>query len=179
MLRLLVQDVTLLRQEQIEINVRWKGGATSELRVPVPLNAYESRRTDPGVLKSIEAWAGTQTDEEIATRLNAEGKRTGSGRPFPHETVQRLRNERGIAGLREHQRRAGLRTTEEITRATGTQRAPSGSGARPATSGPSGWTTSTGSTRSPRQRCSSGLRKPGGRSDPSARHSSSDTRGAV
>ena len=96
-----------------------KGGATSELRVPVPLNAFEARRTDPGVLKSIEAWAGTQTDEEIAARLNAEGKRTGSGLPFTHETVQRLRNERGIAGLREHLRRAGLRTTEEITRATG------------------------------------------------------------
>lgn len=119
MLRLLVQDVTLLRREQIEIHVRWKGGATSELRVPVPLNAYESRRTDPGVLKSIEAWAGTQTDEKIADRLNAAGKRTGTGLSFTHETVQRLRNERGIAGLREHQRRAGLRTTEEITRATG------------------------------------------------------------
>jgi hypothetical protein len=39
--RLLVQDVTLPRREQIEINVRWKGGATSELRVPVPPNAYE------------------------------------------------------------------------------------------------------------------------------------------
>ena len=119
MLRLLVQDVTLLRREQIEISVRWKGGATSEVRVPVPLTAFEARRTDPGVLGNIEAWAGTQTDEAIAARLNAEGKRTGTGLPFTHETVQRLRNERGIAGLREHLRRAGLRTTEEITRATG------------------------------------------------------------
>ena len=119
MLRLLIQDVTLLRQEEIEINVRWKGGARANC-----VCRCRSTRSSPGVptrsvLKSIAAWAGTQTDEEIAARLNAEGRRTGSGLPFTYETVQRLRNERGIAGLREHLRRAGLRTTEEITRETG------------------------------------------------------------
>jgi hypothetical protein len=119
MLRLLIQDVTLLRQEEIAINVRWKGSATSQLRVAVPLNAFEARRTDPNVLKSIEAWAATQTDEEIAVRLNAEGKRTGSNLMFTYENVHRLRKEKKIAGFGEHLRQTGMRTTKEITRATG------------------------------------------------------------
>ena len=119
MLRLLIQDVTLLRQEEIAINVRWKGSATSQLRVAVPLNAFEARRTDPSVLKSIEAWAATQTDEQIADRLNAEGKRTGSNLRFTYDNVHRLRKEKKIAGLGEYLRQTGMRTTEEITRETG------------------------------------------------------------
>jgi DNA invertase Pin-like site-specific DNA recombinase len=119
MLRLLIQDVTLLRQEQIAISVRWKGGATSELCVPVPLNGFEAKRTDPTVLKSIAAWAEQHTDEEIAERLNREGMRTGAGQTFTYETVSRLRRAKGIAGLREHLRQAGMRTTKEITEQTG------------------------------------------------------------
>src|SRR5262249_43332455 len=112
-------DVTLLRQEQIAIQVRWKGGATSELCVPVPLNGFEAKRTDPAVLKSIAAWAEQHTDEEIAERLNREGMRTGAGHHFAYETVSRLRREKGIAGRREHLRQAGMRTTKEITERTG------------------------------------------------------------
>jgi hypothetical protein len=52
-LRLLIQDVTVLQQEQIAISVGWKGGATSELCVSVPLNGFEARRTDPNVRKCI------------------------------------------------------------------------------------------------------------------------------
>ena len=119
MLRLLIQDVTLLRQEQIAISVRWKGGATSALCVPVPLNGFEARRTDPDVLKSIAAWAERHTDEEIAERLNREGMRTGTGQPFTYETVSRLRREKGIAGLKEYLHQAGMRTTEEIAQQSG------------------------------------------------------------
>jgi hypothetical protein len=119
MLRLLIQDVTLLRQEQIAIRLRWKGGATSELDVPVPLNGFVARRTDPKVLKSIAAWAVQHTDEEIAERLNREGMQTGTGQPFTYEAVSRLRRENGIDGLKEHLRQAGMRTTEEITQQTG------------------------------------------------------------
>lgn len=64
-------------------------------------------------------WARTETDEQIAARLNAEGKRTGTNLPFTHENVQRLRREQEIVGLGEYLRQTGMRTTEEITRETG------------------------------------------------------------
>jgi DNA invertase Pin-like site-specific DNA recombinase len=119
MLRLLIQDVTLLRREEIAINIRWRGGATSQLRVPVPPSAFDARRTCPSVLESITAWAKQQTDEEIAARLNAQGKRTGAGRPFTYENVQRLRREKGIPGFKDYLRQAGMRSAEEITEQTG------------------------------------------------------------
>jgi DNA invertase Pin-like site-specific DNA recombinase len=119
MLRLLIEDVTLRRREEIEINVRWKGGATSQLRTPLPRNAFEAKRTNATILEDIAAWAERHTDEEIATLLNAAGKRTGTGLPFTHENVLRLRQEKQIAGLREHLRKAGLRTTKEIHAQTG------------------------------------------------------------
>jgi hypothetical protein len=119
LLRLLIEDVTLLRQEQITISVRWKGGTTSRLSVPVPVNGFEAKRTNPKVLQCIAAWAEQYTDEEIASRLNQEGMRTGVGLPFTDETVNRLRRAKGIAGLKEHLHRAGMRTTEEITQQTG------------------------------------------------------------
>jgi DNA invertase Pin-like site-specific DNA recombinase len=119
MLRLLIEDVTLRRREEIEIGVRWKGGATSQLHVPIPRNAFDARRTDAAALECIAAWAEKHTDEEIAERLNAEGKRTGTGQPFTHASVQRLRQEKKVAGLKDHLREAGLRTTKEIGAQTG------------------------------------------------------------
>src|SRR5262249_11875914 len=97
----------------------WRGGATSQLCVPVPPSAFEARRTSPGVLASIAAWAKQQTDEEIAARLNGEGKRTGAGRPFTCENVQRLRREKGMPGFKNYLRQAGMRSAEEITEQTG------------------------------------------------------------
>lgn len=53
MLRLMIQDVTLLRGDDIHVCVRWKGGATSELHLPIPLCAWELRRTPQVVLDRI------------------------------------------------------------------------------------------------------------------------------
>ncbi|MHB8975025.1 MAG: hypothetical protein ACYC4N_31745, partial [Pirellulaceae bacterium] len=40
MLRLMIQDVTLLREDDIHICIRWRGGATNELHLPIPLCAW-------------------------------------------------------------------------------------------------------------------------------------------
>ena len=44
MTRLLVEDVTLLRAENIVLHIRFKGGATRTLTVPLPLNASATAR---------------------------------------------------------------------------------------------------------------------------------------
>jgi hypothetical protein len=50
MLRLLVDDVTLLREEVIRIQIRWKGGATTQMERPLPLNAADLKRTPAGIV---------------------------------------------------------------------------------------------------------------------------------
>ena len=82
MLRLLIEDVTLTRGDDIRVEVRWKGGATTELHVPIPLNCFEARRTSREALDQIAALARDHTDDQIAEILNERGIRTGTGRPF-------------------------------------------------------------------------------------------------
>jgi len=40
MLRLIIKDVTVakLKQKQLAVHIRWQGGASSDLRVQIPLN---------------------------------------------------------------------------------------------------------------------------------------------
>jgi DNA invertase Pin-like site-specific DNA recombinase len=119
MLRLMIQDVTLLREDDIRINIRWKGGATNELHVPVPLNAIDARRTPKDVLDRIAKLAEQNTDEQIAEILKREDISTGTGLPFTRERVQHLRIAKQIPGYYEHLRRSGMMTSREITAKTG------------------------------------------------------------
>src|SRR4030095_16767288 len=41
MLRLLIEDVTLLRAQTIQLHIRWKGGATTSIEGPLPRGAPE------------------------------------------------------------------------------------------------------------------------------------------
>jgi hypothetical protein len=44
---------------------------------------------------------------------------TGTGQPFTYEAVGRLRRDKGIDGLKEYLRQAGMPTTAGITQQTG------------------------------------------------------------
>jgi DNA invertase Pin-like site-specific DNA recombinase len=119
MLRLMIQDVTLLRQDDIHVCVRWKGGATSELHLPRPLPAWESRQTPQAVLDRIAGLAQQHTDEQIAEILTHESLRTGTGLTFTYEHVTRLRIAKRIPGYYDHLRRVGMVTCKEIMARTG------------------------------------------------------------
>ena len=47
MVRLLVEDVTLLRTDKVVAHVRFRGGATHSLVLPLPLTAAELRKVEP------------------------------------------------------------------------------------------------------------------------------------
>jgi hypothetical protein len=119
MLRLMIQDVTLLRGDDIHVCVRWKGGATSELHLPIPLCAWELRRTPQVVLDRIAELAKEHTDEQIAEILNREGPRSHTIQTFTYEHVARLRVAKGIDGYYDHLRQAGMVTCKEIMARTG------------------------------------------------------------
>jgi DNA invertase Pin-like site-specific DNA recombinase len=119
MLRLMIQDVTLLRGDDIQIGIQWKGGATSELHLPVPLNAIDARRTPKKVLDRITQLAEQHADEQIAEILTGEGLATGTGLAFTRERVQRLRIAKKIPGYHQHLRQSGMMTSREITAKTG------------------------------------------------------------
>ena len=53
MVRLLIEDVTLLKAESITAHIRFKGGATRSLTLPVPLPAWATWQTDPQLVPGL------------------------------------------------------------------------------------------------------------------------------
>jgi DNA invertase Pin-like site-specific DNA recombinase len=92
LLRLLIKDVTLLKQPTtIAIAVRWQTEACSTLEITRPKRAADAKRTAPTVITRVRALAPTHTDEQIARCLNAEGFRSGSGGTFSTSRVEWIR----------------------------------------------------------------------------------------
>ncbi len=114
MLRLLIEDVTLLREHAIQIQIRWKGGATMTLERALPLTAPDLRRTPAAIVELIRALATDQTDRQVAATLNGRALRSGTGQPFNRVMIRHIRQTYGIAGLAEHLHQAGWLTATEI-----------------------------------------------------------------
>ena len=102
MLRLLIDDVTLLRDDVIRVSIRWRGGATREIQCPLPLGAPDLRRTPAAVVELVRALATEQTDAQIAETLNGRWLRTGTGLPFSRLRVRMLREAYNIQSYAEH-----------------------------------------------------------------------------
>ena len=91
MLALLIEDVTLTKQQQITVAVRFRAGATTTLTVPRPLTAQQLRATNPDVRKQIDALLAEYTDAQVARVLNERGLHTGAGDAFDAVSVQWVR----------------------------------------------------------------------------------------
>ena len=94
LVRSLVADVTLKSDPagaRLRIGIRWRSGAVEEVVTHRWKSAVESRRTSADVVALVARLAPEQTDAEIAGTLNAEGRTTGTGRPFDVEAVRWVR----------------------------------------------------------------------------------------
>jgi DNA invertase Pin-like site-specific DNA recombinase len=117
--RLLLEDVTLVKSEQIAVHVRFKGGAIRSLSLPLPLGAPELRKTGEEVIREIDRLLDNHTEMEIAPMLNQMGLRSGSGQPFTLMSVHNLRRHRGLRSRFERLREKGLLTVEEMAERLG------------------------------------------------------------
>ena len=68
MLRLLIEDVTLLRDDVIRVSIRWRGGATRRIECPLPLAAPDLRRTPAAVVEQVRALATEQIEDGAVER---------------------------------------------------------------------------------------------------------------
>ncbi len=118
MVRLLLDDVTLIKEaDSLTAHVRFRGGATRSLRLPLALAAWQQRQTSPAVVAEIDRLIEACTDGEIATRLNAEGYLSGAGRPFYGTLVARLRHDYHLRSRYDRLRDHGWLTLDETARA--------------------------------------------------------------
>lgn len=114
MARLLIDDVTLLRADRLHVHIRFKGGAVTSLDLPLPKNAWHKRLTHPDVVARVEQLLERHEEQETAERLNAEGLRTGAGRPFDADAVRWVRYTHGLKTPQQRLRETGKLTIHEM-----------------------------------------------------------------
>jgi hypothetical protein len=114
MVRLLLEDVTLLKREQILVHVRFKGGVLKSLSLPLPLSAPYLRKTPAVIVGEVDRLVEQHTDMEIAAILNEKGLRSGTGRTFTPMAVTNIRRNHRLRDRFQRLRALGMRTIHEI-----------------------------------------------------------------
>ena len=114
MARLLLEDVTLRREKEVLVQMRFKGGATRELRLPLPKPSWELKRTNSEVVREIDQLLGEHTATEVAQLLNQREWRSGQGCLFTQRMVDRLARDYHLANRDKRLRADGLLTSQEI-----------------------------------------------------------------
>jgi hypothetical protein len=117
MVRLLIEDVTLTKTTAIVVQIRFRGGKTEEISVPLPLPAWKLQQTDPHVVAEIDQLLEHHTDTEVARLLDERGFRTGEGHRPHRLAVRRIRKAYGLRSRYDRLRDHGLLTRQELARA--------------------------------------------------------------
>jgi DNA invertase Pin-like site-specific DNA recombinase len=112
--RLLVEDVTLIHDGQITAHVRFQGGAIQTLHLPRPLSAWELRQTSSQVLDAIDRLLNDYTEGQIADQLNRQGLRSGMGSAFSGRLVAQIRRAHNIPSRYDRLRNTGMLTEAEL-----------------------------------------------------------------
>ena len=114
MVRLLIEDVTLLKGEQVSIGICFRGGATRRLTIPLPLPSYRTWQTSPDIVSQIDRLLDQYTEGEIAAQLNQQGLHSGKGRLFRCRTITRLRCAYRLKSCYDRLREKGMLTVREL-----------------------------------------------------------------
>jgi hypothetical protein len=117
--RLLIEDVTLIHEGQITAHVRFRGGVVETLHLPRPLSSWELRQTSPQVLETIDRLLDDFTEGQIADQLNQQGLRSGMGSSFCGRLVAQIRRAHRITSRYDRLRSAGMLTQDEIAEELG------------------------------------------------------------
>jgi DNA invertase Pin-like site-specific DNA recombinase len=113
-IRLLVEDVTLIKAEKITAHVRLSGGATRTLLLERPLPIAKIRKVKPEIVAKVDSLVDHHCDREIAEILNRHGWRTWEGKPFNLNKVAFIRCAYKLLSRRNRMHRRGMLTTQEV-----------------------------------------------------------------
>jgi DNA invertase Pin-like site-specific DNA recombinase len=114
--RLLLEDVTLIKRDQILVHIRFPGGTTRTLELPIPLNP---KLTPPSVVAEIDRLLDHHTCQAIADNLNSHGFAPGYGKPFHGPMIARIAKDHGLKTRWERLRERGMLTLAEMGRRLG------------------------------------------------------------
>lgn len=114
MVRLLVEDVTLRRDGELHLDIRFRGGATKELHLPLPKNAWELQTTKPEIVAEIDRLLDEHTDGRIVQLLNERGWLSSGACRFTWRIINNLRRRHHLKSRLQRLRERGLLTAGEV-----------------------------------------------------------------
>jgi hypothetical protein len=114
MVRLLVEDITVKRDLQIQLQIRLRGGVSTTLVLPAPRKYYEARKQSPEMIAEMDRLLDDHNYRDIARILNEKGFKTGDGLPLTSEGVTYIRSAYGLKSRFDRLRARGLLTRYEI-----------------------------------------------------------------
>lgn len=119
MVRLLIDDVTIRRDKTITVHIRLKGGQDHTLTLPLPLAAWQLRKTPDEVVAVIDELSEEHTDSQIAAILEQRGYTSGTGQPLHARLIRQIRIAYQLRSHTQRLREQGLLTLTEIARKLG------------------------------------------------------------
>jgi DNA invertase Pin-like site-specific DNA recombinase len=114
-LRLLIEDATLINGEEIQVHVRLRGGATRSLNLARPLPIAQIRKTKPDVVTEIDGLLDLYCDREVAEVLNRQERRTWQGEAFNLKKIAHIRQAFNLKSRFSRLRARGLLTAKEMS----------------------------------------------------------------
>jgi len=114
--RLLLEDVTLIKKDRILVHIRFPGGTTRTLELPIPANP---KLTPPAVVAEIDRLLDHHTCQAIADNLNSRGLAPGYGKPFHGPMIARIAKDHGLKTRWERLRERGMLTLDEMGKRLG------------------------------------------------------------
>ena len=119
-IRYLIEDVTLTKHEETTlVQIRFKGGSTTEKEVPNVLPNYRLWTTPDEVLLFLKEHGTDYTYGELAERLNALGYRRGKGKDFDGKGVAYVMREYKLPTKKDKYMCMGYVTTKKMAETMG------------------------------------------------------------
>jgi hypothetical protein len=95
MLRLLIKDITVEKQERKGVlHVRWQGGACED--IVVEPKAPSRQRYSNEFIEEVRELSASLRDTQIASTLNEQGRTSPSNKPFTRAMISEIRHRYGI-----------------------------------------------------------------------------------
>ena len=119
MIRFLIEDVTMIRADDITLHVRFKGGATKMLKLPLPLKGWQYNLTDPKIVEIVDELLSDHTYSEIATKLDKRGYKSGQGHRIDRNVVKGITHKYKLKTRFARLRATGKLTVDEVANLLG------------------------------------------------------------
>jgi DNA invertase Pin-like site-specific DNA recombinase len=101
MLRLLIKDITVVKgpaHKQLQLQIRWQGGATEVVELQLPANRPDVVRYPPAIIDRVRELAREHGDDDIAALFNRDGLTSSTGKPFTDNMISWIRFKHRIPG---------------------------------------------------------------------------------